>query len=107
MSARIPDRALCEILDRAHFGYIETKAIRSECLRYRKLSRMEEHVFVGRYEAHSKRLQLEDADAAPGAGRYDLKLDAAGDLDGKWSAKSAGPQGQLVLPIHVWRVGAP
>lgn len=70
-------------------------------------SRMEEHGFVGRYDAASKRLQLEDADAAPGAGRYDLKLDGAGDLDGKWSAKSAGPQGQLVLPIHVWRVGAP
>jgi serine/threonine protein kinase len=70
-------------------------------------SRMEEHAFVGRYEAGSKRLLLEDADAAPGAGRYDLKVDAAGDLDGKWSAKIAGPQGQMVAPIHMWRVGPP
>ena len=29
MSARIPDRAFCEILDRALNGYIETKGVRS------------------------------------------------------------------------------
>ena len=45
MSARIPDRTFCEILDMALTGYIETKDIRSECLGYRKQMLMEDHAF--------------------------------------------------------------
>ena len=42
--SKIPDRALCEIFDKALHGYIETKDINLECIKYRKRILMEEHV---------------------------------------------------------------